>query len=223
MTPKYPLGCKRVLASNDFYPAMQRANVELVTDPIAEITATGLRTKDGRHREVDAIIYSTGFKPAEYLSALKVHGLDGREIHDVWDGAPQAYVGAAMHGFPNFFMLYGPHTNGSGSIIYMLEAECEFVTKCIVEQRRRGADMIQPGAEAQRAYNVMIDQRLEKMPVSLPGCNSYFKTKTGKIATQWPARMSDYDHRARHPDWNDFLFETTHAPQRAAPVLEPAK
>ena len=173
-------------------------------------------------REVDAIVYSTGFKPAEYLSALKVHGVGGHEIHDVWNGSPQAYVGAAMHGFPNFFMLYGPHTNGSGSIIYMLEAECEFVTLCIEEQRRRGADTIEPSAQAQRAFNVMIDERLAKMPVSLPGCNTYFKTKTGKIATQWPARMSDYDRRARNPDWSDFQFETVQA-GAPAPVLEPAK
>ena len=103
-----------------------------------------------------------------------------------------------------------------------LEAECEFVTLCIEEQRRRGADTIEPSAQAQRAFNVMIDERLAKMPVSLPGCNTYFKTKTGKIATQWPARMSDYDRRARNPDWSDFLFETAKA-RAPAPVLEPAK
>ena len=81
----------------------------------------------GHIREVDAIVYSTGFKPAEYLSALKVRGLDGREIHEVWNGSPQAYVGAAMHGFPNFFIMYGPNTNAPSSIIFMLECQARYI------------------------------------------------------------------------------------------------
>ena len=221
LTPDYPLGCKRVLASNDFYPAMQRPNVELVTDSVAEITRDGFRTRDGRLREVDVIVYSTGFRPTEYLSSLRIEGLDGKALPEAWNGEPEAYLGATVCGFPNFFMLYGPNTNGSGSIVYMLEAEAQFVTSCLLETRRRGADTIQPTARAQRDFNEMLQRKLALMPVATPGCNSYFKTKTGKIATQWPARMSDYDQRARNPDWSDFEFGTTRqeapadAPERA--------
>lgn len=215
LTPDYPLGCKRVLASNEFYPALRRDNVELVTDAVAEIAATGVRTADGRVRDVDAIIYSTGFKPAEFLSQLRIEGLDGRTLPDAWNGEPEAHLGACVNGFPNFFMLYGPNTNGSGSIIYMLEAQAEFIALCLEETRRRGADFAQPRAEAQRAFNNMLRERLARTPVAAPGCNSYFKTKSGKIATQWPARMSDYDSRARNPVWSEFVFEKATEPARA--------
>ena len=224
LMPDYPLGCKRVLASNEFYPALQQANVELVTESIEEITPSGFRTRDGRAREVDAIIYSTGFKPAEYLETLAITGIGGRKLHDVWDGEPEAYLGACVTGFPNFFMLYGPNTNGSGSIIYMLEAQAEFITLCIEEMQRRDADLMQPRVEAQIAFNEMLQERLALTPVAAPGCHTYFKTKSGKIATQWPARMADYDRRARNPVWSDFLFERTKATTRAfLSEMAPAK
>ena len=224
LTPNYLLGCKRVLASNTFYPAMQQANVELVTDAISCIEATGVRTQDGQFREVDAIVYSTGFKPTDYLATLSIEGLDGRTLRSVWNGEPEAYMGACVSGFPNFFMLYGPNTNGSGSIIYMLEAEAEFVTLCVEEMQRRGSAFMHPSARAQRAFNAMLQEKLALMPVATPGCNSYFKTATGKVATQWPARMSDYDRRARNPVWDDFEFETVlPAAREPARTLEPAK
>src|SRR5215471_5823679 len=126
--PGYVMGCKRVLFSNDWYPTLNRPNVDLVTDPIERIVPGGLVTADGVTRQADVIIYGTGFRTLDFLAPMEVTGLGGRRLEDRWREGAEAYLGISVSGFPNFFMLYGPNTNlGGNSIIYMLEGQIGYV------------------------------------------------------------------------------------------------
>ena len=126
--PGYVMGCKRVLFSNDWYPALARPNVELVTDPIERIVADGVVTADGTTRHADVIVYGTGFKTLDFLAPMEVTGLRGRRLDETWHDGAEAYLGISVAGFPNFFMLYGPNTNlGGNSILYMLEGQIRYV------------------------------------------------------------------------------------------------
>ena len=126
--PDYVMGCKRVVFSKDWYPALARPNVELVTDRIERIEPDGVVTADGTTRAADVIIYGTGFKSVELLAPMQVSGRGGRELHEAWRDGAQAYLGISVSGFPNFFMIYGPNTNlGGNSIIYMLESQIGYV------------------------------------------------------------------------------------------------
>jgi cation diffusion facilitator CzcD-associated flavoprotein CzcO len=124
LTPDYPIGCKRILLSNDYYTALCRPNADVVTSAITEVTETGLRTADGRDHALDVLIYGTGFKATEFLAPMAIHGRGGVELSAQWRDGAEAYLGVSVHGFPNLFMLYGPNTNlGHNSIVYMLEPD----------------------------------------------------------------------------------------------------
>src|SRR6266851_2301445 len=130
--PGYVMGCKRVLFSNDWYPALARANVDLVTDPIERIVADGVVTTHGTTRHADAIVYGTGFKTLDFLAPMEVTGLRGRRLDQAWHEGAEAYLGISVAGFPNFFMLYGPNTNlGGNSILYMLEGQIRYVAAAL--------------------------------------------------------------------------------------------
>ena len=137
LTPDMPFGCKRPLASNVYYPTFNRPNVELVVEPITEITEDSVVTADGRARPVDTIILATGFATTKFLGALDVVGRDGVHIDDAWADGAQAYLGITTTGFPNLFMLYGPNTN-NGSIIYMIECQVDYVMQRAATHGRRG-------------------------------------------------------------------------------------
>ena len=130
--PDYVLGCKRVAFSNDWYPALARPNVELVTDPIERIEPAGVLAGNGEFRAADVMVFGTGFKSLEFLAPMAVTGLDGRRLEDAWRDGAQAYLGISVSGFPNFFVLYGPNTNlGGNSIIYMLEGQIGYTLAAI--------------------------------------------------------------------------------------------
>jgi cation diffusion facilitator CzcD-associated flavoprotein CzcO len=184
LTPDYPIGCKRMLRSDDWYPALQRENVELVDVPIARIVFDGIVTGDGAHRPVDAIIWATGFTPTDYLAPMRV----------------------TVAGFPNFFMTYGPNTNLSGSIIFMIECQARYITDAIRTMRRRRAASMNVKAQRQRAYNEMVQRRIAKTVLVDETCHSYFQTATGKVTTQWPGFMSEYLFRTRRVKRRDYEF-----------------
>lgn len=206
LTPDYRLGCKRVLRSDDWYPALQRPNVELVDTPIAEIAPDGIVTRDGARRAVDVIIYGTGFTPTDYLTPMTIAGLGGRSLREAWRDGAEAYLGTTVAGFPNFFMLYGPNTNTSGSIVYMLESEAAFVVRCIRKLMRSGARTMTVRGGALRRYNAMIQRRIGRTVLVDANCHSYFRTATGKVTTQWPGFMLEYRLRTRLVRTNDFEF-----------------
>lgn len=207
LTPAYRLGCKRVLQSNDWYPALQRPNVELVDARVAEILPYGFRTADGKVREVDTIILNTGFTTTEYIVPMRIAGLGGVDLNDMWDGRPQAYLGMTVKNFPNFFMLYGPNTNGSASIVFLLEAQANYVAKCAKALARSGASWMRLRDEVYESFNERVRERLSRSVIADPSCNTYFKTKSGDIVTQWPGFMSEYRLRTMFPRLSNFAFE----------------
>ena len=206
LTPDYHLGCKRVLRSDVWYPALQRPNVELVDTPIDCIYASGIKTKDGQTRDVDAIIYGTGFTPTDFLSPLQLTGLNGNQLNQAWRDGAEAYLGVTIAGFPNFFMMYGPNTNLSGSIIFMLESQSRYIVRCIRSMRRRKARYMAVNHDAQRRLNKEIQQRIAETVIMDDNCHSYFKTASGKVTTQWPGYLTEYRLRTSRVHAGDYLY-----------------
>lgn len=202
LTPDYPFRCKRVLLGDDYYQALQRDHVELVSDPIVRITDSAVETASGRRVEVDAIVLATGFETSQYLSGFDVIGTGGRRLHDEWGDDPRAYLGVAVHGYPNFFMLYGPNTNqGGNSIVYILEAAAELVLDA-VRRVARGGGSLEVTAAAQARFNARIDAELDRSVWTK--CDSYFRSPSGRIVTQWPYTELEYaraTERLHDGDW----------------------
>jgi cation diffusion facilitator CzcD-associated flavoprotein CzcO len=193
LTPDYPFRCKRVLLGDDYYRALQRDNVELVTDPIARIGRTSVTTASGTEVDIDAIVLATGFETSRYLSGIDVVGAGGRRLHEHWGDDPSAYLGVAVSGFPNFFMLYGPNTNqGGNSIVYILEAGARLVASAVSRLARRGGYLdVRP--EAEKRYNDALSGDLER--TIWTQCDSYFRSPSGRIVTQWPYTELEYARR----------------------------
>ncbi len=191
LRPQHPYGCKRPLLSNVFYPAFNRANLELVTDPIERITKSGIRTSDGRERPVDLIVYATGFEATKYLSALDVRGRAGRHIDDVWHDGANAYLGIMTAGFPNLFMLYGPNTN-NGSILEMIEHQTNHVLAHIERLDRDGFRWVDVKPEAQARYNEKVQAAIADIPVWNHEVNGYYRSASGRVVTQWPFSMTEF-------------------------------
>jgi cyclohexanone monooxygenase len=203
LRPSHPFGCKRPLLSNDYFPSFNEANLELVTDPIARITRNGVVTGDGRRREVDTVIFATGFATTRYLSAIEVSGRDGVGIDEAWGDGPLAYLGMTTSGFPNLFMLYGPNTN-NGSIITMIEAQVEYVIdhlRWMVEGHARAVD-VKP--ETMRDYNRDLQRAMSDVRVWHAGCRGYYRSPSGRIVTQWPHSMAEYQSRTAEVDREAF-------------------
>jgi cation diffusion facilitator CzcD-associated flavoprotein CzcO len=204
LTPDYPIGCKRVLVSSDFYPTVQRDDVELVTDRIAEVTPAGIRTEDGTERPVDVIVWCTGFRATEYLRGIEVTGCGGADLHATWAGVPRAFLGMAVRGFPNLFLLYGPNTNqGGNSILLMLEAQAGYVAEAVATMARLGVAAVDVRAGAMARYSTELDESLAAT-VWNGGCDSYFRTASGDIVTQIPHTAGWYRDRTAGFDPDDY-------------------
>jgi cyclohexanone monooxygenase len=196
LTPDYPVGCKRPLMSREWFPALTRPNVRLVTEPIVEITEAGLRTADGEEHCVDTIIYGTGFRANEYLSSIAIHGRDGRTLHDDWRDGAEAYLGMTVPGYPNLFLLYGPNTNGVNSIIFMHEAQAHYIMRALRSMTRRRFGALEVRPRVSRRYNRRIQAAMAGT-VWTSGCNNYFRTPSGKVVTQLPYSGGRYWLRTR--------------------------
>ncbi len=217
LTPAYRLGCKRVLISNEYYPAMQRPNVELVTDPIAEVTATGVRTRDGVEREVDAIIFGTGFRVSEYLSSIQVVGRGGTELNEAWRTSLRNYLGITVSGFPNLFLLMGPNTGlGHNSMIFMIEAQARYAVQALAAMRRDQLAYVDVRPEVEAAFRADLAEKM-KGTVWTTGCTSWYQTESGEVFL-WPAATVDYWRRTRTVALSDYEIRTLAAlrPQRQA-------
>jgi cyclohexanone monooxygenase len=204
LTPSYPFGCKRTLVTSDFYKSLVRDPVDLVTAPISHVTAGAVMTGDGRAHQVDTIVLATGFRAADYLHGLEVIGVHGRSLHEEWAGAPQAYLGMAVSGYPNFFMLYGPNTNqGGNSIIFILEAQAAYVVRALRAMRRRRVASVDVRRRVQDEYNRELQSAL-RGTVWDTGCESYFKAANGQIVTQLPHPSLWYWRRTRRFRLRDY-------------------
>ena len=203
VTPDYHFGCKRVLISNDYYPALQRPNVELVTEGIAEVTARGVRTRDGREREVDAIICGTGFQVTQYLSRIRIVGRGGVELNDAWRATMRNYLGISVSGFPNLFLLMGPNTGlGHNSMIFMIEAQSRYAVRAIEAMRAHGLASIDVRPEVEHAFRDELARKM-KHTVWTTGCKSWYQTPSGEVFL-WPGASVDYWRRTRRVDLSDY-------------------
>jgi cation diffusion facilitator CzcD-associated flavoprotein CzcO len=198
LTPDYTIGCKRILLSSDYYPALQRPNVELITDRITEITPGGLVTADKTAHPADVIIYATGFKVTESATALNVTGRDGRELAN--EGL-EAYHGITVPGFPNFFMVLGPNTGlGHSSVVFMIESQVRHIMSCLRLLARDKAGTIEVSEDAMRRFNIGLQRRLRRAVWSAGGCTSWYLDAAGINRAQWPGFSFEYwarAHRAR--------------------------
>src|SRR5581483_4141674 len=206
LTPDYTIGCKRILLSSDYYPALQRPNVALVTDAIKEITPSGVVTGDGSQREFDVIIYGTGFRAVDSATELNVTGRGGVKLADAWSSGVTAYRGITVAGFPNFFMLLGPNTAlGHTSVVFMIETQVQHVMSCLRILSRERASTIDVQANALRRYNEGLHQRLRRAVWSAGGCRSWYLDEAGINRTLWPGFTFEYwarTRRARRADYN---------------------
>jgi cation diffusion facilitator CzcD-associated flavoprotein CzcO len=204
LTPDYPIGCKRLLPSNTWFPTLARPDVELVTAGIERVTRTGVRTVDGREREVDTIILGTGFRATEYLAAVDVHGRGGRRLRDDWRDGAEAYLGMTVSGYPNLFVMYGPNTNqGGGSILFVLEAQARYITAAVRVMTRRGLAAMEVRADVQRRFNDRVQKAMDGT-VWLE-CGSYFRAPNGRVTTQWPYPARRYWLETRVLRTSDFV------------------
>ncbi len=194
--PDYPFGCKRILFSSDWLPALQRPNVELMTEHVERIGERGPVTADGVEREVDCVIYGTGFKTDEFVLPLQVHGRGGRDLQRAWEGGARAHLGIAVAGFPNMFLLYGPNTNlGFGSIIVMIEAQTRYVVDAL-RRARTGGGALEVRPEVQSAFDEQVQERLRNSVWT--GCRSWYRVDgEGRIVNNWPGFMAEYAHATR--------------------------
>jgi cation diffusion facilitator CzcD-associated flavoprotein CzcO len=206
LTPAYPIGCKRIVVSDDWYPALVRPNVELITAAIDGFTARGIRTVDGVEREVDAVVFATGFDTQALVAPMRLKGRDGRTLDEAWADGPYAHLGLTVPEFPNLFLLYGPNTNlGHNSIIFMIEAQIAHVLGCLQELERRGARHIEVRPEAMDRFDRDTQERLRESVFS-QGCTSWYKTDTGRVTNNWPGSATEYWRSVRRPEPADFTL-----------------
>ena len=200
LTPSYPYGCKRPLISNDWYPAFNRPNVELVTEPVTKVTADAIVTADGRDRPFDTIILATGFETTRFLSSIEVTGRHGRGLDDAWADGAQAYLGVTTSGFPNLFMLYGPNTN-NGSIIFQIECQVAYLLRQLDRLDREGLTWMDVKQDVMDDYNRRLQDDLDHVEVwSADACHNYYRNGAGRIVTQWPHGMGKYREWTSAPD-----------------------
>mgnify|MGYP002136453513 CR=1 FL=1 len=197
-TPTFGIGCKRILLSNDWYPALTRPNVELVTSPIAHATPTGLTFADGSARELDVIIFGTGFEAREFVAPMDVAGRGGTTLAETWDGLPHAWHGLSVPGFPNLFLMYGPNTfGGSGSAIYMIESQARHIGQAARALDRGGASEIEVRPEAHAAFLTELRERQRRTIWATGGCSSWYLDDEGRDPTNWPGYTVEYRRRTR--------------------------
>jgi cation diffusion facilitator CzcD-associated flavoprotein CzcO len=219
LRPSYRIGCKRILQSNDWYPALTKPNVEVVTTGIAEVREKGVVDVDGNLHEVDAIILGTGFNVFDPPIAHRIRGRD-EVLAGAWARGMEAYYGAAVAGFPNLFLLVGPNTGlGHNSMVHMIESQLNYVLDCLRTMEARGAASVEVRPEVQSAYNDELQQRLQGTVWNAGGCASWYIDAEGKNRSIWPRPTWTFRRRTRRFDVESYrLQEKASPPSGAGPV-----
>jgi cation diffusion facilitator CzcD-associated flavoprotein CzcO len=203
LVPDYPLGCKRVLFSNDWYPALARDHVDVVTAPVVAVEPGGVRASDGRLREADALIWGTGFAATEFLGGIDVRGVDGATLKEVWADGARAHLGMSVPGFPNLFVVYGPNTNlGGSSIIGMLEAQAGWIAQVVRRIQDGTAHRVEVRREVWESFDEEMQGRLGDSVWA--GCDSWYRDGR-RITTNWPGLVSEYVDRCARVDWSELV------------------
>jgi cation diffusion facilitator CzcD-associated flavoprotein CzcO len=200
LKPNYVIGCKRVLLSNNYFPALKKPNVSLINDTIECITPGGIRTSDGHEHSLDIIIASTGFLAAEAGSPFPVYGLDNKELNEQWKLGPSAYLGTTVSGFPNFFIMTGPNTAlGHNSMIYIIESQASYVLSALKLIKKSSAAFDIP-QQSQNKYNQILQKQLARTVWNTGGCSSWYLASNGLNTTLWPDFTFVYRHKTRRFD-----------------------
>ena len=203
--PDYAFGCKRILFSSHYLPTLARPNVELVTEPIAEVTTAGLRTADGREHAVDCIIWGTGFMATDFVAPMRVRGAAGETLEEVWSDGAHAHLGMSVPGFPSMFLMYGPNTNTSGgSIIFYLEAQAAYIRQALEHLRAGGHRTLDVRREVETASDRELQARFSG--TAWTGCDSWYRDRHGRIVANWPGYMREYMERTRTFAAADYVF-----------------
>ena len=205
LTPDYPIGCKRVLFADDYYPALMRENVSLVTAGIERIVPEGVVTTDGITHQADVLVYATGFETTEWHIQVDITGRNGLKLSDAWKNGPEAYLGITVANFPNLFLIYGPNTNlGHNTITFMIERQAEYVVQCMKAMQTRGLSAIEVTKAAQDRFNHELQERLAKSTWADPKCNSWYKTADGRITQNWGGDTREYRQATQSVTWSDY-------------------
>ncbi len=214
LAPDYQPGCKRILLSNDWYPALKRPNVSVVTDPVDHVDANHIVTADGSRFEADTLILGTGFKSTDFLTPMVVTGRDGADLNKVWADGAVAYMSLAVTGFPNMFLLYGPNSNlGHNSILFMIEQQVGYVLAALEQLAERECDSLEVSESAMRRWDEEMVRRSADT-VWATGCDSWYKTDSGRITNNWIGHTTEYRKRLNNPRWSDWNFSRARAPHR---------
>lgn len=200
--PHYAPASKRIVLDNgSWFRTLTRESVRLEDDRIEAIDAKGLALSSGEHIDADVIVFATGFDAANFLTPMKVTGVDGRDLHEQWHGDARAFLGVTIPGFPNFFCMYGPNTNivVNGSIIYFSECEAHYIVGCIEMMLRNGLAAIDVRRDVHDSFNDRIDQGNRAMAWGAATVNSWYRNATGRVAQNWPFSLLEYWELTRHP------------------------
>ncbi len=222
LLPDYRMGCKRILISNDYLPALDRPNVDVITDGIAEIRPGSVVSRDGVEREADVLVLGTGFHVTDSPAAERIVGVGGVRASELWDGSPRAYRGTTVNGFPNHFLLAGPNTGiGHTSLVYMIEAQLDHVVDCLRELDRTGAVALEVTGSAQDEWNARIDRDMDGSVWTAGGCASWYLDRTGRNSTLWPGLAITFRRELRSFDREAYALHHA-APEVTFPGQAPA-
>ena len=216
LTPDYRLGCKRILISDEWYPALSQPNVEVVDTGIDEVRPHSIVAGDGSEREVDTLILGTGFRVTDMVGSERIVGRGGMSLHESWRGSPQAHLGTTVAGFPNLFLLVGPNLGpGHTSVIFYAEAQARYIIKAVSELERRGATSSEVRKDVQDAYNAALQERMRGTVWTTGGCNSWYLDETGRNTTLWPGFSWELRLRTRRFDPTEHELRASGAATRA--------
>jgi cation diffusion facilitator CzcD-associated flavoprotein CzcO len=217
LTPGYAPGCKRILISNDYYPALAQPNVDVITSGVTEVRGHSVLAADGTEREVDTIILGTGFHVTDLPIATRVRGRDGRSLAEHWDGSLEALRGTTVAGFPNLFFLLGPNTGlGHTSVVLMAEAQARYVRRALDWADRSGAVALEPRRDAQGRWTEAVQSRMKGTVWTEGGCASWYIDAKGRNTTLWPDHTFRFFQALRRFDPTE--YEATPASLPAAPI-----
>lgn len=224
VTPSYRAGCKRILISNKWYPALAAENVDLVTDPIVKmadetITTADPSTGETTTRAIDVLVVATGFHATDPPIAQHITGRGGRTLAQVWDEAGMAaYKGTTVHGFPNFFQIVGPNTTlGHSSMIFIIESQVRYVVEAVRTMRRQGLTAVEPARRAQEEWTRWIRRRMQPTVWQTGGCSSWYQDKFGNNTTLWPGQTFSFRKMLRTFDVDNYEVQAaSHSEQRIA-------
>ncbi len=220
LNPLYTLGCKRILISDDFYATMTRPNVELVTDAIRAVRPGGIVATDGRERPCDAIVFATGFDAFNAAAGMTIRGRGGRTLAADWADGPEGYLGVAVSGYPNLFLIMGPNSGlGHNSVLVMIEAQTRYIARCLDWLDRGRLPTVEVRPEVQRAWNEDLQRRFRRTVwQDKPGgsrwqlpCTSWYVNAAGRNTTLWPGLSAEYRLALRRPRLADYRPEAAAA------------